>query len=135
MEKSREAGRSLTKKRKEHGQKRIIVEHLTDPKRATFVILKNYASTHVRQERWSLTSKERREVSRKSFVKKAEVPGGVKSLEKSIIARIARSGFVKPIRNGLRKINNLIQSRPSRAETGMARRFNGIRFQKEELMR
>ena len=113
------------------------MEHLTDPKRATFVILKNYASTHVRQERWSLTSKERREVSRKSFVKKGEVPGGVESLEKSIIARIVQdwSGFVKPIRNGLRKINNLIQSRPSRAETGMARRFNGIRFQKEELTR
>ena len=29
-------------------------------------------------------------------------------------------GFVKPIRNGLRKIQNLIECRPSRAETGQA---------------
>ena len=44
----------------------------------------------------------------------------------------ARPGFVKPIRNGLGKVQNLIQCRPSRAETGLAGRENGIRFQKEE---
>ena len=44
----------------------------------------------------------------------------------------ARPGFVKPIRNGLRKVQNLIECRPSRAETGLAGRDNGIRFQKEE---
>ena len=44
----------------------------------------------------------------------------------------ARHGFVKPIRNGLRKEQNLIECRPSRAETGLAGRENGIRFQKEE---
>ena len=44
----------------------------------------------------------------------------------------ARSGFVKPIRNGLRKVQNLIKCRPSRAETGLAGKKNGIRFQKEE---
>ena len=43
-----------------------------------------------------------------------------------------RPGFVKPIRNGLRKVQNLIKCRPSRAETGLAGRENGIRFQKEE---
>ena len=32
----------------------------------------------------------------------------------------ARLVFVEPIRDGLRKIKNLIQSRPSRAETGLA---------------
>ena len=41
-------------------------------------------------------------------------------------------GFVKPIRNGLRKIQNLISSKPPRAETGLAGRENGIRLQKEE---
>ena len=41
-------------------------------------------------------------------------------------------GFVKPIRNGLRKEQNLILSGPSRAETGFAGRKNGIRFQKKE---
>ena len=44
----------------------------------------------------------------------------------------ARPGFVKPIRNGLRKVQNLIECRPTRAETGLAGRENGIRFQKEE---
>ena len=31
----------------------------------------------------------------------------------------ARPGFVKPIRNGPRKVQNLIECRPSRAETGL----------------
>ena len=44
----------------------------------------------------------------------------------------ARAGFVKTIRNGLRKVQNLIKCRPSRTETGLAGRENGIRFQKEE---
>ena len=34
----------------------------------------------------------------------------------------ARPGFVKPIRNGLRRVKNLIESRLSRAETGLAGR-------------
>ena len=41
-------------------------------------------------------------------------------------------GFVKLIRNGLRIIKNLIQSIQFRAETGLAGRENGIRFQREE---
>ena len=45
----------------------------------------------------------------------------------------ARPGFVKPIQNGLRKKQNLIECRPSRAETGMAGRKNGIRFQKRRV--
>ena len=44
----------------------------------------------------------------------------------------ARPGFVKPIRNGLRKEHSLIECIPSRAETGLAGRKNGIRFQKED---
>ena len=32
----------------------------------------------------------------------------------------AQPGFVKPIRNGLRKEQNLIESKTSRAETGLA---------------
>ena len=43
-----------------------------------------------------------------------------------------RPGFVKPIRNGLRKEQNLIECRPTRAETGLAGRENEITFQKEE---
>ena len=41
-------------------------------------------------------------------------------------------GFVKPIQDGSRKLQNLIKSRPSRAETCLAGRENRVRFQKEE---
>ena len=44
----------------------------------------------------------------------------------------ARSGFVIPIQNGLRKVQNLIKCRLSKAETGLAGRENGIRLQKVE---
>ena len=40
-------------------------------------------------------------------------------------------GFVKPIRNGLRTIKNLIKSRPSGRKPSWWGE-NGIRFQKEE---
>ena len=60
----------------------------------------------------------------------------LKAFEKSIVEKIvhprAQPGFAKPIRNGLRKVQNLIESRLSRAETGLTGRGNGNRFQKEE---
>ena len=34
--------------------------------------------------------------------------------------------------NGLRKVKNLINSRPTLAEIGLAKRDNGIRLQKKE---
>ena len=43
----------------------------------------------------------------------------------------AQPRFVNPIQNGLRKERNLIQSRPSRAETGLAERENRIRLGKK----
>ena len=99
------------------------------------MILKNRRSPPIRKERLSPTSKTWREVSRNEFMKKGGMPDRVKSF-REIDSREnlprARSGFVKPIRNGLRKIQNLIECRPTRAETGLAGRENGIRFQKEE---
>ena len=50
------------------------------------------------------------------------MPGGVKSFREINSGEHrprARPGFVNPIRNGLRKEQNLIESRPSRAETGL----------------
>ena len=95
------------------------------------MILKNY----IRKERLSLTSKARREASRNEFGEKGEMADRVQSF-REIDSRQdrprARPGFVKPIRNGLRKVQNLIECRPSRAETGLTGRKNGIRFQKEE---
>ena len=99
------------------------------------MILKDHRSAPIRKERLSPTSKARREAGRNKFVEKNRMPDRVKSF-REIDSRQdrsrARPGFVKPIRNGLRKIQNLIKRRPSRAETGLAGRENGIRFQKEE---
>ena len=99
------------------------------------MILIDHRSAPIRKERLSPTSKARREASRKKFVEKCEMLDRVKSF-KEIDSRQDRSRaqpeFVKPIRNGLRNVQNLIECRPSRAETGLTGRENGIRFQKEE---
>ena len=107
----------------------------TDSKGTTFVILINRRSVPIRKERLGPTSKARREARRNQFVEKGGMPDRVKSF-REIDSRQdcprARPGFVKPIRNGLRKVQNLIKCRPSRAETDLTGRENGIRFQKEE---
>ena len=99
------------------------------------MILKNHTSAPIRKERLSPTSKARREASRNEFVEKGGMPDRVKGF-REINSRQdrprARPGFVKPIRNGLRKVQNLTKCRPSRAETGLAGRKNGIRFQKKK---
>ena len=99
------------------------------------MILKNYTSAPIRKERLRTTSKARREASRNQFMKKGGMPDRVKSfgeIDSRENCPRARPGFVKPIQNGLRKVQNLIKGSPSRAETGLAGRENGIRFQKEE---
>ena len=104
-------------------------------KGATFVILMNHASTLIRKERLSPTSKARREASQNEFVEKGKMPNRGESFrETNSREDLLRAwpGFVKPIRNGLRKVQNLIKCRPSRAKTGLMGRENGIRFQKEE---
>ena len=84
----------------------------TDSKEATFVILKNHTSAPIRKKRCSPTSKARREASRNEFVEKGWVPDRVKSF-REINSREdrpkTRPRFVKPIRNGLRKITSLIE--------------------------
>ena len=99
------------------------------------MILKDHRSAPIRAERLSPTSKARKEASRNEFMKKGGMPDRVKSF-REIDSRQnlprARPGFVKPIRNGLRKVQNLIECRPARAETGLAGRENEIRFHKEE---
>ena len=78
-----------------------------DSKGAAFVILINHASAPIRKERLGPTSKARREASRNEFMEKGGMPDKVKSF-REINSREdrprARPGFVKPIRNGLRKI-------------------------------
>ena len=110
----------------------------TDSKGTAFVILKNHTSAPITKERLSPMSKARMEASRNQFVEKIGLPDRVKSFRK-IDSREnrprSRPGFVKPIQNGLSKEQNLIECRPSRAETGLAGRENEIRFQKEEKTR
>ena len=107
----------------------------TDSKGTAFVILIDHRSMPIRKERLSPSSKARREASRNEFMEKGGMPDRVKS-SREINSRKdrsrARPGFVKPIRNGLRKVQNLIKCRPTRAETGLAGIENGIRFQKEQ---
>ena len=86
------------------------------------MILINHTSTPIRNEILSPTSKARRQASRNEFTEKGGMPHRVKSfgeIDSRQDGPSARPGFVKPIRNGLSKEQNLIKSRPSRAETGL----------------
>ena len=83
----------------------------TDSKATTLVILINHASAPIRKERLSPTHKAKTEASRNEFMVKGEMPDRVKSFRKINSGKDrprARSGFVKSIRNGLRKVQNLI---------------------------
>ena len=94
------------------------------------MILINHRGALIRKKRLSPTSKARREASQNKFVEKGGMPDRVKSFGE-IASRQdrprARPGFVKPIRNVLRNVQKLIKCRPSRAETGLAGRENGIK--------
>ena len=111
-EEGREAGKSLMKREKSTGPRTDSCGNTsTDSKGTTFVILINHTSMPIKTERLSPTSKARREASRNEFVEKSGMPDRVKSF-REIDSRENRSrpwpGCVKPIRNGLRKVQNLI---------------------------
>ena len=75
------------------------------------MILINHASAPNGKERLSPTSKARREASRNEFMEKGGMPDRVKSFREIDSGKNrprARPWFVKPIRNGLRKVHNLI---------------------------
>ena len=72
-----------------------------------------------------------REASRNKFVEKDGVPDKVESsgeVDSNKYRLRAMLGFIKPIRNGLGKIKNLIKSRLFREETGLAERENKVRL-------
>ena len=68
-----------------------------------------------------------REASRNEFVEKSGMPDRIERF-REIDSREnrprARPRFVKPIQNGLRKVQNLIECRPTREETGLAGKEN-----------
>ena len=89
------------------------------------MILKDHRSAPIRKKRLSPTNKARRQASRDKFVEKGGMPDSVESfreIDSRQHRQRARPGFVKPIRNGLRKVQNLIKCIQSRAETGLAGR-------------
>ena len=125
----------MNRERKVQGQERIFAEHLDGLERSGFCDFDKPHKRAYQNRKIGPTSKARREASRNQFVEKSGMPDSVKSF-REIDSRQdcprARPGFVKPIRNGLRKVLNSIKRRPSTAETSLAGRKNGIRFQKEE---
>ena len=98
-------------------------------------MLINHASLPIRKERLSLTSKARMEANQNEFMEKGGVSDRVKSFREVYCSEDcprARPGFVKFIRNKLRKEQNLIHSRQSGSKTGLVGIENGIRLQKKE---
>ena len=133
----RQRSRKITDEEREkyRAKNGSLLNTSTDSKGVTCVILINHAIAPIRKERLNPTSKARRKASRNEFLEKGGMPDRVES-NREINSRQdrprARPGFAKPIRNEPRKEQNLIKCRPSGAETGLAGRENGIRFQKEE---
>ena len=85
----------------------------TDFKGTTIAILKNHASALIRKEKLNSTSKTERQASQNKFVEKGGVPDRVESfreVDSSKTRATARPRFVKPIKNELRKEQNLIKS-------------------------
>ena len=102
------------KREKYRAKNESLPNTLTDSKGATFVILINHTSTLMIKERLSPMGKARREVSRNKFLKKSGMPNKVKSFQETNSSenrQRARPEFVKPIQNGPRKEQNLIQNR------------------------
>ena len=75
-DRSRQRSRKIIdeKREKSRAKSGSLQNTLTDPKGATFVIFKSYASTHVRKERLSPVSKARMETSQNRFAEKRGMP-------------------------------------------------------------
>ena len=83
----------------------------TDSKGATFKILIKHASAPMKKRRLNPTSKARRKASQNEFMEKGGMPDRIESFQEINSGENrprARPWFAKPIRNGLRKIKNLI---------------------------
>ena len=75
------------------------------------MISKNYANGPITKQRLSQTSKASREASRNEFMEKGNMPDRVTSfreIDNREDRPRSRPGFVKPMRNELRKKQNLI---------------------------
>ena len=132
----RQRGRKIIgEEREKYRAKNGSLRNTSTDSKATTVILIDHRSAPIRKERLSPMSKTRREASRNQFVAKGGMLERVKSF-REINSREdrprARPGFVKPIRNGLRKKQNSIQCRPFRAEPAWRRERMELDSRKEE---
>ena len=123
----RQRGRKIIDKNREkyRAKNGSLWNTLTNSKGTAFVILINHVCAHIKKKRLSSTTKARREASRNKFMEKDGMPDKVENFGKINSRKDhprARPGFVKLIRNKLRKEQNLIKCRPPRAETGLAGR-------------
>ena len=81
----------------------------------SFVISINHANALVKKKKMSSSIKAKREASRNKFVEKGGMLDSVKSflvVDSSKNCMRARIEFIKPIQNELRKLKNLMQSKP-----------------------
>ena len=112
----------------------IFAEHLDGLEKSDFWDFKKPCKCAFRKKRSSPTSITRRKTSQNELVEKGRMPDRVDSFREVDCGKNrprARLGFVKPIQNGLTKKQNLIVSRSSRVEIGLAERQSGARFQKK----
>ena len=82
-----------------------------DSKGTTFEILKNHASTPTRKERFESNEQSKEGGQLKKFMEKCRVSDRDESCREvgsSKNSPRVRPGFIEPIRNGLRKEQNLI---------------------------
>ena len=109
-EEAREAGRSLMKREKSTGPRRILAEHRGGLEWSNLCDFEKTSQARLSErKRLSPTYKARTEASRNQFMEK----------RKSTVARIVRkprSSLLKPIRNRVTKEQNLVESRSIRAE-------------------
>ena len=90
---------------------RILAKHLDRLQRSDFCDFDKTRKHAYPKERLSPVSEVRKDASPNKFMVKGEMPDRVKSFREINSGEDrprARSGFVKPIQNGLRKVQNLI---------------------------
>ena len=105
-------------KRNVQGQKQILAKHLDGFERSSFCDFEKLSKRPIKKEWLRSTSKATRKISRNKFVQKDAMSHIVKSfgeVDGSTNRPRARLRLVKIIRNGLRKKQTLIKSRPHKA--------------------
>ena len=105
------------------------MEHLDGLEKRDLLDFKNHTYPPVRRKKLSLSKKARRCPTEISVLKRAgcQTVKSFREIDSSKDRPRVRLGFVKPFRNGLRKIKNLIKNILTTTETDLEGRENGVR--------